>query len=117
MRTRRSHRSATLENIRVQIALPLMGRLPGRILFFEIFFDFWVRTSTNQGILQLNVVAQNPAAYRPNLSATLNSLGALYGESHRFAEAEEAFKEAADMQRALAAQNPVVYRPGHCQGK
>jgi hypothetical protein len=42
---------------------------------------------------------------------TLNNLGVLYADTHRFPEAEAALKEAADVERALAAQNPAAYRP------
>ena len=55
-------------------------------------------------------VAQDPA-HLPELAAMLTSLGALYDETHRFVEAEAAFKEAADIERALAAQNPAADRP------
>ena len=41
------------------------------------------------------LAAQNPAAYRPDLVGTLNNLGSLYIDAHRFAEAEAALKEAA----------------------
>ena len=61
--------------------------------------------------IERELAAQNPAAYRPDLAATLNNLGALYGDTHRFAEAEAALKEAADIGRELAAQNPAAYRP------
>src|SRR5271165_3893844 len=57
------------------------------------------------------LAAQNPAAYRPDLAATLNNLGALYADTHRFADAEAALKEAAGIRRELAAQNPAAYRP------
>ena len=57
------------------------------------------------------LAAQNPAAYRPDLAATLNNLGALYADAHRFADAEAALKEAAGIRRELAAQNPAAYRP------
>ena len=46
----------------------------------------------------------------PTSAATLNNLGNLYADTHRFADAEAAFKEAADIRRELAAQNPA-YRP------
>ena len=36
------------------------------------------------------LAAQNPAAYRPDLAATLNNLGDLYDATHRFADAEAA---------------------------
>ena len=45
----------------------------------------------------------------------LDSLGALYDDTHRFADAEAAYKEAADIRRALAAQNPAAYRPDLAQ--
>jgi hypothetical protein len=51
-------------------------------------------------------------AYRPDLAQTLNNLGVLYEETHRFAEAEAADKGAAGIRRELAAQNPAAYRPG-----
>ena len=57
------------------------------------------------------LLAQNPAAYRPDLAQTLNNLGVLYDDTHRFADAEAALKEAAGIRRALAAQNPAAYRP------
>jgi len=44
--------------------------------------------------LRREVVAQNPA-YRPALAQTLTNLGALYEDTHRFGEAEAAYKEAA----------------------
>jgi Tetratricopeptide repeat len=59
--------------------------------------------------------AQDPAAYPPDLAATLNNLGNLYDDTHRFAEAEATLKEAADIRRALAAQNPAAYRPDLAQ--
>ena len=45
------------------------------------------------------MAAQNPAVYRPDRATTLDSLGALYGETHRFADAEAALKEAAGILR------------------
>jgi Tetratricopeptide repeat len=41
---------------------------------------------------------------------TLNNLGVLYSNARRFAEAEGPLKQAADIWRALAAQDPAVYR-------
>ena len=46
----------------------------------------------------------------PISGATLNNVGGLYADTHRFAEAEAAYKEAVDIRRALAAQNPAAYR-------
>jgi tetratricopeptide (TPR) repeat protein len=43
------------------------------------------------------LAAQNPTAYRPDLAATLNNLGALCRDVHRFSDAEAASKEAADI--------------------
>ncbi len=57
------------------------------------------------------LAAQNSAAYRPVLAATLNNLGLLYQDTHRFADAEAAYEEAADICRGLATQNPAAYRP------
>ena len=59
----------------------------------------------------MTLAAQNPTAYRPDLAGTLNNLGNVYDDTHRFAEAEAAFKEAAGIRRELAAQNPAAYRP------
>ena len=52
------------------------------------------------------LAAQNPAAYRPDLAQTLNNLVIVYRQTHRFAEAEAAYKEAVGIRRVLAAQNP-----------
>ncbi len=43
---------------------------------------------------QRELAAQNPAAYRPVLATTLNNLGNVYYDTHSFAEAEAALKEA-----------------------
>jgi tetratricopeptide (TPR) repeat protein len=56
-------------------------------------------------------VKQNPAANRPALAGTLSSLGLLYTDMKRFADAEAVFKEAAGIRRERAAQNPAAYRP------
>jgi hypothetical protein len=45
----------------------------------------------------------------------LNNLGGIYQETQRFAEAEAAHKEAADIRRQLAAQNTDAYRPDLAQ--
>jgi len=37
---------------------------------------------------------KDPAAYRPDLATTLNSLGSLYADMHRYSDAEAALKEA-----------------------
>jgi Tetratricopeptide repeat len=56
------------------------------------------------------VTGQNPA-YQPDLAEILNNSGMLYGEMHRFSDAEDALREAVDIERNLAAQNPGVYQP------
>jgi hypothetical protein len=48
---------------------------------------------------------------RPGLAQTLNNLGILYGDTHRFADAEAAYKESVGIERELVAQNPAAYRP------
>jgi tetratricopeptide (TPR) repeat protein len=55
--------------------------------------------------------AQDPAAHLPEIAVTLNSLGLVYDDTHRFPEAEAAYGEAADIEHALALQNPTVYSP------
>ena len=60
---------------------------------------------------QLRTSATQAPAYWPDLAQTLNDLGVVYWDMHRFAEAEVAYKEAADIRRDLAAQNPTAYRP------
>jgi tetratricopeptide (TPR) repeat protein len=58
------------------------------------------------------LAAQNPAAYRPDLVATiLTNLGIVYADTQRFGDAESAYKVALDIRRGLAAQNPAAYRP------
>jgi hypothetical protein len=42
---------------------------------------------------------------------TLTNLGNVYDDTHRFGDAESAYKEALTIQRDLAAQNPAAYRP------
>ena len=42
---------------------------------------------------------------------TLNNLGILYDDTHRFADAEAAYREAVGIERELAAENPAAYRP------
>jgi hypothetical protein len=49
-------------------------------------------------------VKQNPAANRPALAGTLNSLGFLYTDMKRFAEAETAYQEAITTERELTEQ-------------
>jgi tetratricopeptide (TPR) repeat protein len=56
------------------------------------------------------LTAQNPAA-RPDLADTLNNLGFIYNNMHRFSEAEGVLKKAAAIQRELAVQSPAAYRP------
>jgi hypothetical protein len=43
--------------------------------------------------IERELAAENPAAYEPDLARTLNNLGALYDDAHRFANAEAALKE------------------------
>jgi hypothetical protein len=50
---------------------------------------------------------QNPAADRPSLARMLNKLGDLYDDEDRFSNAEAAYKEAAEIERELAAQDPA----------
>jgi tetratricopeptide (TPR) repeat protein len=52
------------------------------------------------------LAADNPDAYLPHLAATLNNLAALYDETQRMEEAEEAFGEALSIRRNLATTNP-----------
>ena len=58
------------------------------------------------------LAAENPGAYRPDLSGSLTNLGNVYDETQRFGDAESAYKEALDIRRGLAAENPAAYRPG-----
>ncbi len=62
--------------------------------------------------VQLDLTAQNPTAYRPDVAGTLGNLGVIYSDIHRFSDAESALKEALAIRRDLAAQNPAAYRPG-----
>jgi hypothetical protein len=47
---------------------------------------------------------------RPLWRTIINNLGVLYFNARRFADAETALKEAACIDRELAAQNPAAYR-------
>ena len=60
------------------------------------------------------LVAQNPAAYRPDLRSALNNLGVLYDDTHRFADAEAALKEAAGQPAGAGGAEPrrLPARPG-----
>ncbi|MBV8615325.1 MAG: tetratricopeptide repeat protein, partial [Acetobacteraceae bacterium] len=61
------------------------------------------------------LAAQNPAANRPALAATLNNLGIVYRDTNRYPEAEAAYQEAIGIRRELAAQSPTAYRPDLAQ--
>ncbi len=61
--------------------------------------------------IQRKLATENPAANRHELAGTLDSLGLLYQETQRFAEAGAADKEAMTIQRQLTEQNPRLYRP------
>ena len=61
--------------------------------------------------IERELAAQNPAAYRPDLALTLNNLGALYGDTHRFAEAEAALKEAAGIGASWRRRTPPPTGP------
>ena len=52
---------------------------------------------------------------RDSVALTLGNLGALYSETHRFAEAEAAFSDAANIRRQLAAQDAASFRPALVQ--
>jgi tetratricopeptide (TPR) repeat protein len=49
------------------------------------------------------LVEANPAAYRPGVATTLNNLGNLHREEHRYAEARQAYEEALRIYEELAA--------------
>jgi tetratricopeptide (TPR) repeat protein len=57
------------------------------------------------------LMVSEPGRYRDRLTTVLNSLGTLYAEEHRFAEAREAFEEALAIRRELARAHPAAYRP------
>jgi len=57
----------------------------------------------------------DPAAYQPDVAATLNNLAVLYGDTQRLKEAEAAYQEALDIGRQLAKDNPAAYRPDVAQ--
>jgi hypothetical protein len=60
--------------------------------------------------IERELAAQNPAAYRLDLAATLTNRGVLYYDTQHFAAAEAAYSEAAGIRRELATQNPAAYR-------
>ena len=52
----------------------------------------------------------DPAAYQPDVAATLNNLAVLYGDTQRLKEAEAAYQEALDIGRQLSKANPAAYQ-------
>jgi tetratricopeptide (TPR) repeat protein len=56
---------------------------------------------------QRSLAKQNPSAYGPTLALTLNNIGSLYDDTHRFIEGEAALKEAIAIRRELAAHSPA----------
>lgn len=54
---------------------------------------------------------ENPAAYRPDLASTLNTLANLYRATQRTKEALATYEEAVEMWRQLAKDNPAAYQP------
>ena len=54
---------------------------------------------------------ESPAAYTPNLAASLNNLAAFLSEAGERGEALEAAREAADLYKALAGASPAAYTP------
>ncbi|WP_315213939.1 tetratricopeptide repeat protein, partial [Actinomyces dentalis] len=53
----------------------------------------------------------SPAAYTPDLAASLNNLAAFLSEAGERSEALEAAREAADLYKALAGASPAAYTP------
>ncbi|MDZ4346705.1 MAG: tetratricopeptide repeat protein, partial [Candidatus Binatia bacterium] len=58
-----------------------------------------------------SLAASNPAAFRPILAATLNSLASFYGDYLFWNEAVTTYEESLGIIRELAAANPAAYRP------
>ena len=52
-----------------------------------------------------------PAAYEPYVATTLNNLGIVYADTQRVANADSAYREALDIRRRLAKENPAAYDP------
>ncbi len=53
----------------------------------------------------------SPDAYMPNVATTLNNLGLLQSDLHRYEEAEQNYLEALDIYRRLAEANSDAYMP------
>jgi hypothetical protein len=49
---------------------------------------------------------KSPAAYEPALAAELSSLASVYVQNRRFKESEQAWREALEICRRLATDNP-----------
>ena len=54
---------------------------------------------------------QNPEAYKPDVAATLNNLGALLYATNDLKQAQDYYEEALEIHRELAEQNPEAYKP------
>ena len=61
--------------------------------------------------LYRSLVEESPAAYTPDLAASLNNLAAFLSEAGERGEALEAAREAADLYKALAGASPAAYTP------
>ena len=53
---------------------------------------------------------QNPEAYKPDVAATLNNLGALLYATNDLKQAQDYYEEALEIHRELAKQNPEAYK-------
>ncbi|MFC8407389.1 hypothetical protein ACFUG9_27915, partial [Streptomyces griseoincarnatus] len=61
--------------------------------------------------IRRRLAADNPAAYEPDLAASLSNLGIQLSEAGRRSEALTATEEAVEIYRRLAADNPAAYEP------
>ncbi|MFE7595591.1 tetratricopeptide repeat protein [Streptomyces sp. NPDC057494] len=58
--------------------------------------------------IYLRLAADNPAAYEPDLAASLGNLGKFLTEVERWGEALTATQEAVEIYRRLAADHPAA---------
>jgi tetratricopeptide (TPR) repeat protein len=61
--------------------------------------------------IRRRLAAGNPAAYEPDLAASLSNLGVQLAEAGRRGEALPVTEEAVKIRRRLAAGNPAAYEP------
>jgi hypothetical protein len=81
--------------------------------------DFAYEKSLDESVaIRRDLAARDPNAYRPDLAKTLtSSLGILYSDTGRFADAEKAFDETVAIRRDLAARDPNRHQPHGLDGR